>query len=136
MALHARLLTPTDYDTILVQWWSDWGWAAPARDFLPEGGLSGVMILDDDTPVCAGFFYTTNSKAAWVDWIISNKEYKKKPQRKEALALLIQILTATCKNLGFSYVYALIKHPSLVNVYKSIGYTEGDSYNKEMIIKL
>ena len=77
MALHARLLTPTDYDTILVQWWSDWGWTAPARDFLPEGGLSGVMVLDEDTPVCAGFFYTTNSKAAWVDWIISNKEYKK-----------------------------------------------------------
>jgi len=24
----------------------------------------------------------------------------------------------------------------LVNVYKSIGYEEGDSYNKEMIIKL
>ena len=53
MALHARLLTPTDYDTILVQWWSDWGWTAPARDFLPEGGLSGVMVLDEDTPVCA-----------------------------------------------------------------------------------
>ena len=38
MALHARLLTPTDYDTILVEWWGDWGWVAPARDFLPEGG--------------------------------------------------------------------------------------------------
>jgi hypothetical protein len=120
----------------LVKWWSDWGWAAPARDFLPEGGLSGIIVLDDDTPVCAGFFYTTNSSAAWVDWIISNKQYKKKPERKEALEMLIHILTATCKNLGFKYVYALIKHPSLVNVYKSIGYEEGDSYNKEMIIKL
>jgi hypothetical protein len=136
MALHARLLSPTDYDTILVEWWNDWGWEAPAKDFLPEGGLSGIIVLDDDIPVCAGFFYTTNSSAAWVDWIISNKQYKKKPERKQALELLIQILTKACENLGFKYVYALIKHPSLVNVYKEIGYQEGDSYNKEMIIKL
>ena len=136
MALNTRLLTPTDYDTILVGWWTDWGWVAPPQDFLPENGLSGIIVLDDDTPVCAGFFYTTNSSVAWVDWIISNKEYKKKPQRKEALELLIQILTESCKILGFTYVYALIKHPSLINVYESIGYTEGYTYNKEMIIKL
>ena len=34
MALYARLLTPTDYDTILVQWWSDWGWKISIVRFL------------------------------------------------------------------------------------------------------
>ena len=67
------------------------------------------MVLDDEVPVCAGFMYITNSKVAWVDWIISNKEYTKKPQRKDAIKLLVSALTDICKTAGSKYVYALIK---------------------------
>jgi hypothetical protein len=37
---------------------------------------------------------------------------------------------------GCKYSYALIKSDSLINVYKEIGYSEGDKYTKEMIKKL
>ena len=34
------------------------------------------MVLDGETPVCAGFVYITNSKVAWCEFIISNPNYK------------------------------------------------------------
>ena len=77
--------------------------------------------------------YITNSKVAWVDWIISNKDYTKKQQRKDAIKLLVSALTDICKTTGSKYCYALIKNESLVNTYKDLGYTQGSTYTKEMI---
>ena len=130
MKFNTTPLQHEDYDNILKGWWKDWGWEAPSRDFLPQDGQGGVMVWDGDTPVCAGFLYNTNSKVAWVDWIISNKEYKE--SRKEALSILIQTLTSVAKNLDNKFAYALIKHNGLIGVYEQQGYTIGDSYNKEI----
>lgn len=131
MKFNTTPLQHEDYDNILKGWWKDWGWKAPSRDFLPQDGQGGIMVWDGNTPVCAGFLYNTNSKVAWVDWIISNKEYKE--SRKEALSILIQTLTSVAKNLDNKFAYALIKHNGLIGVYEQQGYTTGDSYNKEMI---
>jgi hypothetical protein len=133
MEFNIRPLGETDYEDILVGWWKDWKWTPPLKDFLPSDGKGGVMVLDNDIPVCAGFVYMTNSKVAWVDWIISNREYKKKPQRKEALDLLITTLTNICKDTGNKYCYALIKNNSLIKTYKALGYNSADSYTQEMI---
>lgn len=127
-----KKLTEEDYDT-LVKWWHDWGWAAPGKDFLPNDGTGGYMILDGEVPICAGFIYMTNSKVAWVDWIISNKEYKKKPTRGEAIKLLVAALTQICSDAGKKYCYALIKNQSLIDTYKDLGYVKGDEYVGEMI---
>ena len=133
MGLNIRELNETDYDNILVDWWLQWGWVPPQRDFLPNDGKGGIIIYDDETPVCAGFMYITNSKAAWVDWIISNKEYTKKPQRGDAIKLLVSTLTNICKTTGNKYIYALIKNESLINTYQGLGYIQGSTYTKEMI---
>jgi hypothetical protein len=133
MELNIRELNENDYDEILVEWWKQWGWTPPQKDFLPNDGKGGIIIYDEDVPVCAGFMYITNSKAAWVDWIISNKEYTKKPQRKDAIKLLVSTLTDICKKTGSKYIYALIKNESLINTYKDLGYIQGSTYTKEMI---
>lgn len=133
MGLNIRELNESDYDDILVGWWKQWGWVAPKRDFLPNDGKGGVIVYDEDVPVCAGFMYITNSKVAWVDWIISNKEYTKKPQRKDAIKLLVSELTEICKLTGSKYSYALIKNESLINTYEDLGYIQGSTYTKEMI---
>lgn len=129
---NVRQLNNADYDT-LVEWWNEWGWEPPTREFLPEDGTGGVIVFDDDTPVCAGFVYATNSSVAWVDWIISNKNYRKKPQRTLALKVLIESLTNISKASGGKYAYALIKHPRLITLYEDAGYIKGDSYTSEMI---
>lgn len=132
MPFVVRPLNESDYET-LCEWWEDWGWDPVEKDFLPDDGKGGIMVLDGDEPVCAGFMYATNSKVAWVDWIVSNMNYRKKPQRKEAIKLLVETLTDICKNSGFKYSYALLKHPSLTQTYEDVGYVSGDGYRSEMI---
>ena len=136
MEFNIKPLSETDYDEILVGWWKDWRWTAPPRDFLPENGTGGIMVLDNDIPVCAGFVYMTNSKAAWVDFIISNVKYKNRLNRQKALEFLIDTLTNICKDSGNKFCYALIKNNSLMNTYEKLGYTAGDKYSQEMIKKL
>lgn len=131
--MYIRELNESDYDNILVAWWKQWGWEPPQRDFLPDNGKGGIIVYDQDTPICAGFMYITNSKVAWVDWIISNKEYTKKPHRKDAIKLLVSTLTGICKNTGSKYVYALIKSRHLIETYEQLGYIKGDRYTSEMI---
>lgn len=133
MSLYIRPLVATDYDSILLQWWSDWRWTAPSRDFLPDNGTGGYMVYDGETPVCAGFMYETNSKAIWCDWVISNIKYKDRTKRKEALSLLIKTISEQARMLNKKYVYALIKNKPLINVYKKQGFIEGASYSHELI---
>lgn len=133
MELTIRQLNETDYDDILLKWWNDWGWKAPSKNFLPDNGVGGLIVYDEQEPICAGFIYMTNSSVAWIDWIISSKEYRKKPHRKEALKALIQALTDVSKDAGSGYGYALIKNKSLIELYENLGYIKGDSYTSEMI---
>jgi hypothetical protein len=133
MNLDIRMLNSNDYDDILVGWWKRWRWTPPAKDFLPGDGQSGFIVYDGDTPVCAGFLYVTNSKVAWVDWIISNFDYKDKDGRREGLILLIETLGESARLEEFTYTYALIKSPSLMELYEELGYVKGDSYTTEMI---
>ena len=78
MAFKIQQITEDDYENILLGWWSDWGWDAPIKDFLPENGTGGLIIFDDDIPICAGYIYNSNSKLSWIDWIVSSHTYRKK----------------------------------------------------------
>jgi len=134
MELTIRQLNENDYQDILIGWWKDWGWDSfPAKDFLPENGTGGIILYDGDIPVCAGFIYNTNSKISWIDWIVSNKKYRKKPNRKKAINLLIEELTIICKNSGSKFVYSLMKSNNLVNHFLNNGYIKGSSYTEEII---
>jgi hypothetical protein len=133
MELTIRQLNENDYQDILVDWWKQWGWTAPEKDFLPDDGMGGYIVYDEEIPICAGFIYVTNSRVAWVDWIISNKEYREKTKRKEAIKMLIDSLTNISRMSGSKYAYALIKNNSLIKTYEELGYIKGDSYNSEMI---
>ena len=55
MALKIRELNDSDYEDILVGWWKDWGWQPPQKDFLPDDGKGGIIVYDDDVPICAGY---------------------------------------------------------------------------------
>jgi len=124
MEFNIKPLSETDYDEILVGWWKAWKWTPPLKDFLPENGTGGIMVLDNDIPVCAGFVYMTNSKVSWVDYIVSSRSYSKKPQRQKALDLLIKTLTKICKDSGSKFSYALIKNKSLIKTYEKLGYRQ------------
>lgn len=131
--LTVRQLTHSDYDDLLCKWWNDWRWTPPSRDFLPSDGDGGVIIYDGDIPVCAGFMYATNSKAAWIEFVVSNIQYKDKDKRKIALRYLINTLSNVAKNSGFKYCYSVLKNKNLINTYIDCGYLEGSKNTTEMI---
>ena len=133
MDLNIKTLSYEDYDNILLGWWKDWNWTPPLRDFLPQEGEGGLMVWDNETPVCAGFVYTSNSRVAWIEWVISNKQYRTSDKRQEALKLLLKTLEEVVQNQGYKYIYALLKHPKLIHTYEDLGFVAGDVYNKEMI---
>ena len=136
MSLSIRPLRDNDYNEILINWWKDWGWTPPLKDFLPESGTGGMIVYDEHIPVCAGFVYITNSAVAWIEFIISNKQYRKKPEKKMALKYLVEILTSVAEKSGKKYCYTLLKSKPLINIYKELGYVEGDSNALEMIKKI
>jgi len=131
--LSMRALEYEDYDELLVSWWKQWGWTPPPRDFLPKNGAGGLIVYYESIPVVAGFMYTTNSGIAWIEFIVSNKEFRLKPYRQQAIELLIDTLTKIAKNIGHKYGYAILKNKNLIDTYESLGYTKGDISSQEMI---
>jgi hypothetical protein len=133
MSFIIRPLNENDYEDILVKWWKDWGMNPIERDFLPDGGMGGIMVLDKEEPVCAGFIYTTNSKVSWVNWIISNENYRKKPQRKEAIKLLLSNLVKECKKNGSKYIFSNNNSNNLIEYFVNDGFIKGCTNSTELI---
>lgn len=131
--MQIRKLEYNDYDDILAGWWKDWRWSAPPRDFLPDDGTGGLIIYDGDIPVCAGFVYMSNSKLGWVEFVVSNRDYRDRENRKLYLSTLVDSLGNILKNAGIKYTYVSLKNESLVKIYEELGYVKGSKGCLEMI---
>ena len=129
-----RLLTDEDYPK-LVSFWNFWRFPAPAKELLPDEGRGGLMVYKDGIEICAGYLFFTNSKMAWLEFIVSNHEYKEK-DRKEAICFLINELTQVAKSKGFKIVFTSVKNENLVNRFKECGYVIGSENTKELIIQV
>ena len=131
--MEVRYLKESDYDNILVGWWSQWRWSAPAKDMLPQNGAGGIMISKGGEYICAGFVYFTNSKTAWIEYIISNPGYKNREDRKNALNMLINVLSVYVEQEGYKYIYTSLKNKHLIDRYADCGFLSGDKNCQEMI---
>jgi len=134
MELQVRALQESDWED-LVSWWKWWRWPEINKAMLPMNGLGGLMVYKNDTPIVAGFLYLTNSKAVWLDWIVSNPNYKSK-DRKEALELLIKSLEDVAIVQGYDIIISLTKNPHLINTHKKLGYTVDEKPSHEITKKI
>lgn len=130
--MQVRQLKREDYDMLCV-WWRKWRWTPPVRSILPNEGTAGFIVYDEETPVVAGFLYDTNSSIAWVEWVISNFDYKDKKGRKEAIDMLLTYLEALAKVKGKKICYSLLKSKSLIEAYAKNGYIPSETGYTEMI---
>ncbi len=128
-------LDESHYDEVLVGWWKDWNFVPPLKDFLPDNGKGGMIVYENLTPICAGFLYITNSNVAWINWIVSNKEYKFRKKRTQAFNLLINTLINIALNNKKTYVFANNNNPSLINRYLKLGFLKG-CISTELIYKI
>jgi|TARA_R110000764_G_scaffold63380_1_gene134121 hypothetical protein len=135
MELNIRMLKDSDWDT-LVKWWDAWpDWVAPAKDFLPENGTGGFIVEKKSEAIVAGFLYTTNSKAALLEWIVSNPEYKQ-DDKQDAIELLINGAENVCKKQGINYVFTIGRNKNLIKTHKKLGYTIDKNPSYEIIKKI
>lgn len=131
--LNVRLLTTNDYDDHLLQWWKQWRFPAPPRDFLPQDGTGGLMIEKDGIPVVAGFLYLTNSKVAWSEFIVSNFDIKDRTLREEAIYYIIDELCRIAYERNAKYIYTTVKNKNLVKHYEARGFVVGSRNVDEMV---
>lgn len=130
--MNIRRLTESDWDT-LVSWWDAWDeWAAPPKEFLPDNGTGGFMVESDDIPIVAGFVYMTNSKAALLEWIISNPDYRN-DDRKQAVELLITAVERVLKDHGIKFIFSIGRNKHLIETHKKLGWTVDETPSHEIV---
>lgn len=136
MDFNCRVLNDNDYSDTLVKWWNEWGWAAsPPKSMLPEGGTGGIMVSKGDIDICAGFIFFTNSKTAWVEYIISNSKYKDS-DRSKAIEFLINGLTMIAKDNGYKHIFTSLNNENLIKKYIKCGYIAADKGCTQMVKNL
>ena len=134
MEFDIRLLEENDYDT-LCGWWKWFRFPAPPKDFLPDNGCGGVMVSKNGIDICAGFLFLNNSKIAWLEYIVSNPEYREN-DRQIAIEEVVKTLCFIAKGKNYKAVFASLKHEGLIKTYQSCGFLKGSSNTTEMIISL
>lgn len=134
MELKTRVLEESDWET-LISWWKSWRWPEMSKEILPMNGTGGIMVYKDNVPIVAGFLYLTNSKVAWLDWIVSNPSYKE-TDRKEAIMLLINTLEQIGKNQGYNVIISITRSKSLINIHKELNYTIDENPSYEISKKI
>ena len=134
MELSIRKLEESDWDTLVDMWngWDDWKGNNPTKDLLPENGTGGYIVEKNGKAVVAGFLYTTNSKACWIEWVVSDKKYRGK-DRKQAITMLIQGTESVAKASGFSVVFSIGRNKGLIESFEDLGYNVDKNSSHEII---
>lgn len=134
MELQVRALQESDWED-LQSWWKWWRWPEVSKETLPLNGLGGLMVYKGDTLVAAGFLYLSNSKVAWLDWIVSNPEYKEK-DRKQAIELLINSLEEVAKQQDYNIIISITRSKHLIEAHKKLGYMVDEKPSYEISKKI
>ncbi len=116
-----RRITENDFD-VISQWWLDWGQPIPDPDYLPHNGTGGYIATKDNIPVAAGYLYFTNARIAYIDFVISNKEYREK-DRNTIITELIDYMTNHAISVGCKFVWATSAEPGIVSKVKKLNYS-------------
>lgn len=134
MELQVRALVESDLQ-YLHSWWESWNWPPVTKDLLPLNGLGGLMVYKEDVLIAAGYLYLTNSKVAWLEWVVSNPMYREN-DRKDSLKLLINSLEHIALQQGASIILSIGRNKGLLEIHKSLGYTVDDTPSYEITKKI
>jgi len=136
MKLHSRFLDASDY-SILVNWWAWNRFPSPPKEMLPNMGLGGMMVVDENgNNICAGFLYNTDSALSWIEFIVASPDIKDREIRRKGLVFLIESLTNEARERGYLAVFASIKVESLIQRYIEAGYSADGKKSTELVIRL
>lgn len=131
MEFNIRRLEESDYVTI-SEWWKAWKWPVLPKTFLPD---TGFIVEKNNIGIVSGYVYMTNSKAALLEWIVSNPEYRES-DRKDAITLLIQAVERVLKDQGVKHIFTIGRNKSLIKKHKELGWDVDENPSYEIIKNL
>ena len=112
-----------DHYQVVKSWWDQYeGWDAIHPDILSD---TGFIVFEDDEPLVAGWMYLTNSKVAWLEWVVSNPECDR-IQRATAIHLLIGHITHMTDSLGLKMLMSAVVNPGFIEKLKEHSFQEAD----------
>lgn len=117
----------TDYSEVAT-WWKAHGWPE-----IPPEALSPTGFVVDG--ICAGWFYKTDSKLSWIEWVVSNPSVEPEV-RGAGLDALMGRLIEEGRRLGFSSMFSSISNKRLIERYKKHGFIETETGMSNMIRRL
>ena len=132
--LKFRPLEEEDYETI-CKWWDFWFKRSLPKEFLPDDGKSGFMIEKNNQLVACGFLYITNSKVAFLGWVISNPKYKQK-DRKKVIKKLISNIEDICRDMDYKYMFTVCSNRYLINMHRDLNWEDCKRPSYEIIKNL
>lgn len=105
------------YEQLRV-FWSQYDWKAPELDCLPR---TGFVAEHEGKTIGACFYYKSNSKMCFMDWMIADKEADSHIRRLAVLQL-IGVIKNTAKDAGIKVIYTVTGNLKLVETYKQLGF--------------
>jgi hypothetical protein len=119
--MQIRFFRPeADYEMVSA-WWKAWKWPVLPLDALPKTGV----IISTQTDVCAGWLYQSDSSIAWIEFIISNPNYRE-PDRSLCLDTLIGTLLTLAREAGYQNVFTSTNAASLIKRHERNGFRVTD----------
>ena len=118
-----------DY-TNLIKWWKSYDHVeVPSSDLLPNQGLGGLAIEKEGKMIAAAFVYLTNSTMGYIDFLVSDPDYKGKDKFK-MLMMLMEECTALALHQGCRIVWAMTNYQIMADIAEKMGHDVlEDKYN-------
>jgi len=115
---------------ILIEWWESYNhMLVPTQELLPEKGQSGLVVEKEGRMIAAAFVYLTNSDMGYIDFMVSDPNYKGK-DRFEMITMLIEACSELAIELGCRIIWAMTTYDGIVKRCKKLDHNVLDEkYN-------
>jgi hypothetical protein len=112
---------------------SEWGMPQIHRRMLSE---YGAIISRNGVDICSGWLYQSDSKIAWIEWVIMSKKAPKE-LRKGAIEFMYNILFETAKKLHYEVIMCAVKNNFLIETLTNkLGFIEDkEGGNQKLFFK-
>ena len=115
---------------ILINWWESYDhMLVPNQELLPENGQSGLVIEKEGRIMAAAFVYLTNSDMGYIDFMVSDPNYKGR-DRFEMITMLIEACSELAIELGCRIIWAMTTYDGVIKRCKKLDHNVLDEkYN-------
>ena len=107
---------------MMQDWWKAHKWTPPIPQMLSP---TGILVSEEDFPICAGWYIQTNTETALCEWLVKNPDSPKK-QSDKAFSLLYDTIEELARSDGYKLIITFLSHPIFERFIKSKGYQKGD----------